>query len=101
MGFDPDDLYYEFGGITSVSDAIGRFCRDMDQELNAVDAKFNQMLQHGWQGKAANEFGIMSKKWHAAADDMKNTLHLLGTKVQLACDQAQGADNRCAARIAG
>jgi WXG100 family type VII secretion target len=96
---DPNDLLYNYEGIDSVSAAISAFVRQMNTNLDEVDAKFKNLIANGWTGKGADAFQGKSAQWHSAATEMAQTLHQLSTKVGDAGLRMQQADAAAASRL--
>ncbi len=94
-----DHIVYDFGGIDTTSASIAAFVGQMNQQLSDVDRMFNNLLANGWTGAGANAFQGCSTQWHTNADQMAQTLQMLGQKVGTAGVNMQAADNAAAARF--
>jgi WXG100 family type VII secretion target len=93
------DIVYDFSGIDTLSGSIASFVAQMNEHLNEVDRTFNNLLANGWQGAAADAFQGCSQRWHANANQMADTLHMLATKVGNASANMAQADQSAAARF--
>lgn len=93
---DPNDLFYDYAGISTVAAAINSFVSQMNANLAEVDGEFKKLLANGWQGKGADAFQGKSAQWHAAAKEMETTLAQFSTKVGDAGVRMQQVDSRVA-----
>jgi WXG100 family type VII secretion target len=94
-----DNLVYNFAGIDTMSATIAAFVSNMNADLAEVDAKFQHLLAEGWHGKAAESFYACSRKWHAGAEQMAQTLQKLSSAVGTAGANMAQADAQAAARF--
>jgi WXG100 family type VII secretion target len=98
---DADDLVYNYGGISTIAGAIDSFVGQMRANLDEVDTEFKNLIAHGWTGSGSDAFNNCSSKWHAAAEEMAQTLNTLKQKVDNAGIHMHATDGRVATRFGG
>jgi WXG100 family type VII secretion target len=96
-----DELEYRYAGITTVTDAIDSFVRQMNQHLEETDTTFRALIDNGWTGAGADAFAERSRQWHLAAGAISAALHRLGAAVGDAAINMQIADKNAAVILGG
>ena len=85
-------LKYRFETIAEAGQDIRKFLREMDQELEEVESKFNAQREH-WSGATQAAFEPAHKKWNENAKQ-------LSTSLLQVCGALEGAGARMQAKDA-
>jgi WXG100 family type VII secretion target len=67
----------QFGSLSDLVDRIGKTSDDIETELDGL-AKQIGILTQEWTGAASDAFQQTVNHWHAAADDLRQSLRRLG-----------------------
>jgi WXG100 family type VII secretion target len=87
-------ITYNFGQISDVATAIGTYQGLMDRQLGELYTSFTQLFAQDWSGSAGQACDEARTKWNQGADEIKEALARLGTKLGASAERMQQVDNQ-------
>ena len=85
-------LTYVYDSVRATASDVLGFSMMMQSETTTTIAKFNGLLEHGWQGEAADNFVLVCNPIFTHMHNLAEKLSVLAEAVQQAADCMEIAD---------